>query len=38
MVIWVKHFQTESMIEICSKGLIGAICIMPTFENRLKAH
>ena len=25
MVIWVKHFQTESMVEIYSKSLVRAI-------------
>ena len=25
LVIWVKYFQTESMVEICSKSLVRAI-------------
>ena len=25
MVIWVKFFQSELMVEICSKSLVGAI-------------
>ena len=25
MVIWVTNFQTELIVEICSKSLVGAI-------------
>ena len=37
MFIWVNFFQTELMVEICSKSLVRATC-GPTPRTPIKTH